>query len=949
MKRKIGLSVAALFAVLLLLLAAAYHQRDRLVRLAVNGVLAEGSAELTELQGLRPGLRGIRAERLVVDMPEAGLRLVLRDVELRYQLAGFAMPVLQTLRTGSAALVQLSPAQLSQIQLSNPAPATVPDTATLGEGDARAEPGASNDTTSLAAGSAPSDQNLATLFQLIHNFPLHGLEISQLELPQWPQPLNLQIKREGDALQVELNSIGAALHITFSPPTPSTPPSPAQLPACSAVDPLLCSSAFAVSATVDGIPLGSDALHLGATALSASGTFAMQAEQWALQIDPGLALSLAALRAGNNTWELATVELHNQGSLAISLNPQTKALQLQTAELGGSIGALRFGDYQLSRGTQLSRGAQLSSDAQLSSGAMSAGTPALSFSGSLAMGMQADQWALQIEPGLSLSLGALQAGDSWQVSTLELHSEGALTANLDPQTNALQLQAAQLGASLGELRFGEYQLRGGSDATPAETTALSVSGSLAMSMQADQWALQIEPGLALSLAALQGGDSWAIAALELDSQDALAISLDPLTSTLQFEAAQLNGSIGDLRYAEYQLSTGFHLEDIHLGQDTALSADLSFETSALRISGLPDWAPGFDIGGSLALAQDQLNFSLPLTLRELPADSGPVLLEGSHDLASGRGHMQVRLPELHLAGPERPLSAWLQAGLKEWPYTADVLTGELSLNATVDWQLAASGNDASSYSARLQGSLKELAGYYETLYFRGLSTEFSATFDPAADFPLSTPPLSITLEALDSGVPLSNISAMLQVEGESQSLHVESLYAEVLGGSIGAHQQRYVFGSDNNSMNLTFTGLQLERLLQLAEYDGISARGAVSGEIPLRFSAAGVEVEDGVLFSEAPGGSIRYLGSGEEDTGNSSLGIVNRALRNYQFDSLESTIEYSPDGELLLGMKLQGYNPDMGAEQRINLNLNLSDNVPTLLESLQAGRAIQDFLQEQFE
>jgi len=51
----------------------------------------------------------------------------------------------------------------------------------------------------------------------------------------------------------------------------------------------------------------------------------------------------------------------------------------------------------------------------------------------------------------------------------------------------------------------------------------------------------------------------------------------------------------------------------------------------------------------------------------------------------------------------------------------------------------------------------------------------------------------------------------------------------------------------------------------------------------------------------------------------------------------------------VLGMQLQGSNPDMNNGQRINLNLNLSNNVVDLLESLQAGRAIEDFFQERYQ
>jgi len=47
-----------------------------------------------------------------------------------------------------------------------------------------------------------------------------------------------------------------------------------------------------------------------------------------------------------------------------------------------------------------------------------------------------------------------------------------------------------------------------------------------------------------------------------------------------------------------------------------------------------------------------------------------------------------------------------------------------------------------------------------------------------------------------------------------------------------------------------------------------------------------------------------------------------------------------------LEVELRGNNPDMNGGQEINLNVNISDNIPTLLRSLQASRVITDALEQ---
>ena len=48
-------------------------------------------------------------------------------------------------------------------------------------------------------------------------------------------------------------------------------------------------------------------------------------------------------------------------------------------------------------------------------------------------------------------------------------------------------------------------------------------------------------------------------------------------------------------------------------------------------------------------------------------------------------------------------------------------------------------------------------------------------------------------------------------------------------------------------------------------------------------------------------------------------------------------------------VQLQGFNPDMNGGQPINLNVNITDNIPTLLKSLRASSVITDALKTSLE
>jgi hypothetical protein len=135
----------------------------------------------------------------------------------------------------------------------------------------------------------------------------------------------------------------------------------------------------------------------------------------------------------------------------------------------------------------------------------------------------------------------------------------------------------------------------------------------------------------------------------------------------------------------------------------------------------------------------------------------------------------------------------------------------------------------------------------------------------------------------------------------------------------------------------------------LADLESVTISGSVSGEVPVTIRGNNVIIDNGRLENDPPGGVIRYGGGAATGVVNddSQLGIVTRTLRNFEFDSLTSAVNYSQDGDLVLQMRLKGINPDVDPTQPVILNLNVENNVPQMLRSLQATRSIEDVLERQ--
>ena len=68
------------------------------------------------------------------------------------------------------------------------------------------------------------------------------------------------------------------------------------------------------------------------------------------------------------------------------------------------------------------------------------------------------------------------------------------------------------------------------------------------------------------------------------------------------------------------------------------------------------------------------------------------------------------------------------------------------------------------------------------------------------------------------------------------------------------------------------------------------------------------------------------------------------ALSGWRFADMQI---YTENGDLTLGMRLSGVNPEVDPTQPVILNLNVENNIPQLLKSLQAIRTIEEVLERE--
>ena len=324
---------------------------------------------------------------------------------------------------------------------------------------------------------------------------------------------------------------------------------------------------------------------------------------------------------------------------------------------------------------------------------------------------------------------------------------------------------------------------------------------------------------------------------------------------------------------------------------------------ALKLEDYP-----LQLAGNYSLRGDDLKASASLSARTVEG----LPLEIEHDLPSAAG----KLTFSHTQTVSKPLLVDLLPG---WQAPYDLDSGRLDLSGTLTW------HDGLQGSFMLQP--RALVAHYDdyTAYNAAGRLDFSLI-----DSTLTLLPSTLTAEAVDIGVPITNVN--LAVAGSLETLTINHATAELLGGSASTDPFDYQVETGSADLIVTLTDIDLAEILAL-EGEKVSGSGRLSGTIPVSLRNHEVHIEGGAINAGIPG-RIQLSSALTAGISQPGLDIALKALENFNYDALNVNVDYDEAGNMLLGVRLEGRNPDLEGGRPVHFNLNISENIPVLLQSL---------------
>jgi len=330
----------------------------------------------------------------------------------------------------------------------------------------------------------------------------------------------------------------------------------------------------------------------------------------------------------------------------------------------------------------------------------------------------------------------------------------------------------------------------------------------------------------------------------------------------------------------------------------------------------------------------------------------PLHIEGQVrlDLITSDGSGTITLKPIQFAPQTLVLSQLIQP----WPFPdMEVTHGTASASAEVTFGKALNETNTPIQIKRLHGivDFKEMGGFLTPTIMEGLTTRVEILGEGKT---LRIPTTPVRIRNIQSAVELTETSLLFSTSTFRQTsiptLSITNMSTHLLGGQVSLSEAVIDSSATTHEVPLQVRGLDLSEVIGLEQQETVKGTGTLDGILPLFISGTEVEIHQGSIHAQPPGGTLQFEVS--EETASSwaksqpHLDLIVKSLENYHYSKLEVGVDYEKNGILKLVTKLEGKNPDFRKGAPIHFNLNIEENIPALMKSLSLMKDLENKIEE---
>ncbi|WP_319558322.1 YdbH domain-containing protein [Thiomicrorhabdus sp.] len=159
------------------------------------------------------------------------------------------------------------------------------------------------------------------------------------------------------------------------------------------------------------------------------------------------------------------------------------------------------------------------------------------------------------------------------------------------------------------------------------------------------------------------------------------------------------------------------------------------------------------------------------------------------------------------------------------------------------------------------------------------------------------------------------------------------------------------------SAELLLDNINLQALLQQYPSSEIQGTGLLQGRLPFSLDLSNRSnkkpvffIADGRLYASEPGGVLQYQAdSSALKQTHKSMELALNLLEDFHYKVLDSRISLDENQKLHLKLRLQGNNPKVERGRQVNFNIQIEEDLPALITSMQISSQISNTIQKRIQ
>ncbi|WP_415911959.1 YdbH domain-containing protein [Neptuniibacter sp. QD37_11] len=212
---------------------------------------------------------------------------------------------------------------------------------------------------------------------------------------------------------------------------------------------------------------------------------------------------------------------------------------------------------------------------------------------------------------------------------------------------------------------------------------------------------------------------------------------------------------------------------------------------------------------------------------------------------------------------------------------------------------------------------------------------------------------SIKLDQVTTGVEIKNVQTSYQYQQRNSGdlLKLKGMQAELFEGLISLSDFEFNPSKPDITSQVKVDNIDLGAVMALERQQGLSGEGKLGGSFPLAYKDNAFTITDGVIKGLPPGGKILFEPTPAVQAyaaANVGLKMAIEALQNFHYEELDIGLNYLADGTALLETRLKGRNPDWQNGHPVDFTINVEENIPKLIKTLQFADKLTKTIEKRY-